>query len=187
MMARKEMTLKPPLENRPTIQTERLVLRPLDDADTDDLHRISNEPLVRRYLWDDEPVSRATIEEVIAQSVQSFSEDGLGLFGVRLQGSEELVGFCGFVLLEGMEEIELGYELEPDLWGRGIATEAARACLQYAFEEAGLRRVIAGADAPNVASLRVIEKLGMRPIGRVNPHAPNDPYYTVYREDFSAP
>jgi len=65
-----------------------------------------------------------------------FSEEGVGLFGVRMHGSENLLGFCGFVRLEGMEEMELGYELTQKVWGRGLATEASRACLRYAFEKA---------------------------------------------------
>ena len=94
-----------------------------------------------------------------------FSDENIGLFGVRMRGNEDLLGFCGFVRLEGMEEMELGYELTQKVWGRGLATEASRACLRYAFEKAGLERVIAGADTLNGASLRVIEKLGMRPVG----------------------
>jgi len=170
----------------PALETERLSLRPLSQHDVDALHRISNEPLVRRYLWDDEPVSRAKIEDVVAQSGRMFSEEGLVLFGVRPRGSEELAGFCGFLRLAGKGEPELGYELTLGLWGRGLATEAARACLRHAFEVAGLERVIAGADAPNVASLRVIQKLGMEPIGNANPHAPDEPYYALYREKFFA-
>jgi RimJ/RimL family protein N-acetyltransferase len=114
------MNYSTPASNAPTLETERLLLRPPVEADLDDLHRISNDPLVRRYLWDDEPVLRATIGEVIAQSTRMFSEEGVGLFGVRLRGGEELLGFCGFVRLEDMEEIELGYELAPEWWGRGL-------------------------------------------------------------------
>src|SRR3712207_6890714 len=54
--------------------------------------------------------------------------------GVRVRGSEDFLGFCGFVRLEGMEELELWYELTQKVWGRGIATEAAHACVRYAFE-----------------------------------------------------
>ena len=103
-----------------------------------------------------------------------------------MRGNEDLLGFCGFVRLEGMEEMELGYELTQKVWGRGLATEASRACLRYAFEKAGLERVIAGADTLNGASLRVIEKLGMRPVGNINPNAPDELYYVLYREDFFA-
>jgi len=170
-----------------TLRTERLGLRPLSGADADALHRISNEPLVRRYLWDDEPVSEAAIRGVIGQSERMFSEDGIGLFGVRFRGDDALLlGFCGLVRLEGMDEPELGYELTPEVWGRGLATEAARACIRYAFEVVGFGRVIAGADAPNAASLRVIEKLGMKPLGFPNPNAPREPYYVMYREEFLA-
>ena len=178
------MGLETPASNTPTLHTERLLLRPLSMDDLDALHRISNEPKVRLHLWDDEPVSEVTIRDLIAQSDHMFSSEGIGLFGVRMRGGEDLLGFCGFVRLEGMDEPELGYELTSEVWGRGIATEASRACLRYAFDEAGVRRVIAGADAPNIASLRVIEKLAMQPIGNINPNAPDEPYYALYREDF---
>lgn len=186
----REVKMKKPetfASNLPTLETERLLLRPLSGGDVDAPHRISNEPLVRRYLWDDEPVSKAKIEEVVAQSTRMFSEEGLGLFGVRLRSAEEPVGFCGFLRLEGMEEAKLGCELLPGLWGQGIATEAARACLRHAFKEVGLNRAIAGADEPNIASLRVIEKLGMRPAGNINPSVPEAPYYVLYRREFFAP
>ncbi len=72
------------------------------------------------------------------------------------------------------------------MWGRGLATEAAWACVRYAFEKVGMERVIAGADEPNTASLRVIEKLGMKYVGNINPSAPQEPYFALYRKDFFA-
>jgi ribosomal-protein-alanine N-acetyltransferase len=170
--------------NAPMIGTKHLLLRPVAAEDADALRRISNEPAVRRYLWDDEPVEKATIRDLISQSTRMFSEAGIGLFGVRRRGSENLIGFCGFVRLEGMEEPELAYELTQEAWGNGLATEASIACLRHAFEEAGLERMIAGADPENVASQRVIEKLGMRPVGRLNPNVPEASYYAVYRGEF---
>jgi RimJ/RimL family protein N-acetyltransferase len=85
-----------------------------------------------------------------------------------------------------MEEPELWYELTQKAWGRGLTTEAAQACVRYALEEAGMERVIACADTPNTASLRVIEKLGMRHLGNINPSAPEVPYFALYKEDFFA-
>jgi ribosomal-protein-alanine N-acetyltransferase len=162
------------------------VLRPLSADEADSLHRISNEPNVRLYLWDDERVSEATIKSFIARSDGMFLKEKIGLYGVRMRGSEDLLGFCGFVRLEGMEEPELWYELTQKVWGRGLATEAARVCVRYALEEAGMERVIACADTPNTASLRVIEKLGMRHLGNINPSAPEVPYFALYKEDFFA-
>jgi RimJ/RimL family protein N-acetyltransferase len=169
---------------RITLRTGRLVLRPITGADLDALHRISNDPLVRRYLWDDEPVPRTAIEDVIAQSVRGFAFRSLGLFGIRLSGEEELLGFCGFLPLESAGEIELAYELASQWWGQGLATEAARECLRYAFEQVGLGRVVAGADPSNFASLRVLERLGMKPIGEIAPDQPGIPYFAIGRDDF---
>jgi [ribosomal protein S5]-alanine N-acetyltransferase len=181
-MGRRTMCRKTSTSYAPALQTERLSLRPLTRADENTLHRISNDPLVRQYLWDDEPVYAEAIRDLVQRSSHTFSDECVGQFGIRLRGSEDLVGFCGFVRLERMDELELAYELVPELWGRGLATEAARACVRYAFEEAGLRRVIAGADPPNVASLRVLEKLGMKPVGNINPLAPEEPYYALYEK-----
>ncbi len=174
------------LESDPVLETDRLTLRPLTGGDAPALHRISNEPAVRRYLWDDQPVLEAGIRDLIEQSTRMFSEEDIGLFGVRRRGDEELLGFCGFVRLAGMKEPELGYELDPEAWGKGIATEASWACLGHAFEEARLGRVIAGADRPNAASLRVLEKLGMQPAAVINPTAPEEPYYALRRDDYFA-
>jgi RimJ/RimL family protein N-acetyltransferase len=167
-----------------TLETDRLVLRPIATDDADALHRISNEPAVRRYLWDNRPVQKATIRDIISESSTMFADEGIGLFGVRRRGRENLIGFCGFVRLEGMDEPELAYELRQGTWGEGIATEVSRVCLRHAFEEVALERVIAGADPENVASQRVIEKLGMRPVGPLNPNVPEASYYVVYRGEF---
>ena len=180
------MSREIPPGNTPTLETGRLLLRPLSAAEADSLHRISNEPNVRLHLWDDEAVSEATIKGLIAQSDRMFSKEEIGVFGVRMRAREDLLGFCGFVRLGGMKEPELWYELTERVWGCGLATEAAWACVRYAFEEVGLERVIAGADAPNTVSLRVIEKLGMRYLGNINPSAPKVPYFALDREDFSA-
>jgi RimJ/RimL family protein N-acetyltransferase len=167
-----------------TLKTARLIMRPIVAEDADALHRISNEPGVRRFLWDDEPVEKATIRDFVLRSTRMFSEEGIGLFGIRRRRSASLIGFCGFVRLSGMKEPELAYELTEATWGKGLATEASIACLRYAFEHAGLERVIAEADTLNVASARVIEKLGMRFLGRMNPKVPEAPYYAVYPQEF---
>ena len=173
-------------ETAPTLETEHLVLWPLSADDAGALQRVSNELEVRRHLWDNEPVGEATIRDLIARSASMFSEEGLGLFGVRIRGRDDLLGFCGFVRLGGMGEPELCYELTRGAWGKGFATEASRACLRYAFEGVGLKRAIAGADPPNAASLRVIEKLGMRPLGNLKPNAPDETYYILRPADFVA-
>ena len=94
------------------------MLRPLSGEDAHALHCISNEAAVRHYLWDGEPFEEATILDLISRSIRMFSEEGIGLFGVRRHGSENLIGFCGFVRLKGMEEPELAYELTRGAWAK---------------------------------------------------------------------
>ena len=175
------------MRDPPGLETARLALRPLSGADLDAAHRVSNDPLVRRYLWDDEPVAKAAIEGAISRSLKTFAELGFGLFGVRLRaGDGELTGYCGLLRVEKTERVELLYALLPRWWGKGLATEAARVCLQFAFEEADLARVVAGVDPPNTASLRVIEKLEMVSVGEISPEAPGVAYFELAREDFRA-
>ncbi len=134
----------------------------------DDLHRLWSLDEVRRYLWDDQPVSRAQVEETVAAAIRSFDEHGYGQWVVfpRLgrgdRGADGAIGFCGLTACESAGEAELLYGLAPAVWHRGLATEAARAMLRLGFEEHGLSRVVAVCDRPNAASIRVMERLGMR-------------------------
>jgi RimJ/RimL family protein N-acetyltransferase len=170
--------------HKATLETARLALRPVAADDVAALHHISNEPEVRRYLWDDEPVEKRTIQDLVSRSTGMFSEEGIGLFGIRRRGSESLIGFCGLVRLAGMNEPELAFEITQSAWGEGLATEASVECLRHAFVHAGLGRVIVGTDADNAASVRVIDKLGMRKTGRLNPNVPEASYYVLYRDGF---
>ncbi len=72
------------MRDAPGFETARLALRLLSGADLDAAHRVSNDPLVRRYLWDDEPVAKAAVEDAISRSLKTFAEEGFGLFGVRV-------------------------------------------------------------------------------------------------------
>jgi RimJ/RimL family protein N-acetyltransferase len=147
----------------PTLLTERLRLRPFESSDEAPLLALFDTPEVRRYLWDDRPVSRQTVREQIAWSRSAFAARGLGHFTLRTAGEPDRVrGFAGLRPFGEPERIEVLYGLEPALWGRGLATEAARAVLRYGFDELGLAEIFAGADPPNAASFRVMERLGMR-------------------------
>jgi RimJ/RimL family protein N-acetyltransferase len=79
----------------PLLETERLLLRPLSADEVDCLYRISNEPNVRLYLWDNEPVSEETIEGFVAQSDRMFSEVKIGVFGIRMRGREVILYLTG--------------------------------------------------------------------------------------------
>lgn len=170
--------MQPPLP----LLTPRLALRPCLESDEGALHHLWTTPEVRRYLWDDVLISREQAAEVIAESEQSFAERGFGLWGVTLRGSPTLVGFCGLRAIAGTEKIELLYGLVPEQWGQGLATEAARAVLRYAFEQLGVARVWARTASPNTASVRVMQRLGMQKAR--DPEGGSGPTYVLAADKF---
>lgn len=149
------------------IETERLWLRPFAPEDIDVLHRIFIDPDVRRYLWDDKIIGRDRAAGEVADSVTSFRDRGFGMWVVLLAGATEVSGFAGFRLFgDPPAKKELMYGIAPHLWGRGYASEAVGALLRFGFDELGEDRIYARTDPPNVASIRVMEKAGMRYVSR---------------------
>jgi ribosomal-protein-alanine N-acetyltransferase len=144
------------------IETARLRLWPLAEKDVPELHVLCSEPKVRRYLFDGESPSRESVDWIVRESMRALHERGLPLCGLHLPGDARLAGFCGLRPEPETDEVELLYALAPAWFGRGFATEAARACLRFGFEECEAPRIVAGTDAPNAASLAVIARLGMR-------------------------
>ncbi len=145
-----------------TIRTERLLLRPIASADVEALHRFWTDPSVRRYLWDNEVISRATVEQIVSDSERCFCELGSGLFAIELlEVPAELVGFCGLRRMPDPEQVELLYGILPRYWGEGMVSEAARAVLRHGFEQCGLTRIMGATDTPNQRSVRVMQRLGM--------------------------
>lgn len=143
------------------LQTERLLLRAFTEEHAGALHAQWNDPDVGRFLWDAAPVSEETVAQVIAGSRRSFADRGFGLYAVALRSAPaQVIGFAGLRPTE-TDEVELLYALLPAHWGRGLATEAARAVLEDAFRALPLSQVLAGADPPNAASFAVMERLGM--------------------------
>ena len=145
-----------------TLSTARLRLVPFGPDDTDALHAQWNDPDVGRWLWDGEPVSRETVDEVIVGSESSFRERGYGFFTLRLlEAPAVVIGFAGLRTIGDTADVEVLYGLLPTHWGRGLATEAARAVLAWGFATVGLDAIAAGADPPNAASFAVMQRLGM--------------------------
>ena len=166
------------------LETARLLLRPCTADDLAALHQLWTDPEVRRYLFDDRIISREQADAMIQSSLASFPTHGFGLWIVHCTGEEAMVGFCGLFLIGDPPEVELLYGIAPPVWGQGLTTEATRAVLRYGFEELRLARIVAGADVPNVASLRVLEKLGMTFARRMRTAYGEVLYFALTREEF---
>lgn len=143
--------------------TPRLRLRALTADDLDALTAVYTHPLVARWIG---PHTRADVADEIALHVAGQAERGWSFWAVEDRESGRLLGDCGLQPLEHRgPEPELGYELHPDAWGRGVATEAARAVMAAAFGPLGLDRVVAVVKPEHRASQRVLEKAGLRRAG----------------------
>lgn len=142
----------------------------------DSLHALWTDPDVRRYLWDDLTIPRGRAEETVLAAIESAERSGIGMWCLEPREGGALLGFCGLRGVGEADEVEVLYALRREHWGRGLATEAARAAVDWALEVHGLPRVLAGADRPNAASFAVMERLGMTPCA-VPAGVPGDPLY----------
>jgi RimJ/RimL family protein N-acetyltransferase len=115
------------------------------------------------------PFSREFVRDGIHRSLESYRKHGYGLFGVELKSTGRFIGDCGLVWqdLDARQELEVGYHFHRSHWGQGYATEAAGACIQYAFCTAGVDHVISLIRPENIPSQRVAERNGLRVAGQV--------------------
>lgn len=142
------------------LASRRLRLQPLGEQDVDRVHAMWTDPQVRRHLWDDVVISRDQASDVLSATATHFHERRYGLWGVYDATAGALAGFAGCRPWPTGAP-ELVYGLLPAWWGRGLATEACHAVLAHVFETLGHPLVFAATDPPNVASVRVMERLGM--------------------------
>jgi len=146
---------------RGELTTERLVLRPLAADDTERLHALWTDEPVRRFLWDGRAIAIDETRAIVEESGRLFREPGLGLWAIRERGRDDLLGVTGYWYFRTPPSLELLFAVATAHWRRGIATEASRCVLRYGCDTLGLRAIVASTDLANVASVRVLEKLGM--------------------------
>ena len=154
----------------PSIETDRLLLRPWRPAeDLDALAAMNADPAVMRWVAPNRPLRREESADFLDRMVRHWDEHGFGLWALvpRDEPGAGCIGFAGLAipsfLPAVLPAVEVGWRLHPAWWGRGLATEAARASMAFGFERLELRSIVSIIDAANAASLRVAEKLGMRP------------------------
>lgn len=146
------------------LSTPRLQFRPWHRNDLAALHQLWTDPDVRRYLLDDIVISKERAAEFIDTAAGSWSRTGLGMSSLSMRGSTEIIGFAGLHWLdERKREAELKYGLAPAFWGQGLAVEASLAVFCDGFDRLGLDHIWASTDPPNADSIRVMQRLGMRP------------------------
>lgn len=146
----------------PTLRTERLVLRPWRDDDVEPFARIVADPRVQEHY--PSVMDRAAAEALVAHIREGFDACGFGLWAVETADAP-FVGYVGLSRPTWESDftpcVEVGWRLAAETWGRGYATEGARAALTHGFEVADLDEIVSFTVPQNVRSRRVMEKLGM--------------------------
>jgi RimJ/RimL family protein N-acetyltransferase len=144
------------------LETERLRLRELRQSDFDELYAMFNDPLVMRY-YPSTRDERATQQWIDWMVEERYPRHGHGLWAVERKADGEFLGQCGLLLQEvdGADEVEIGYLFKSAQWHKGYATEAARACKEYAFTALGCPYVISLIRPVNMPSRAVAERNGM--------------------------
>ena len=145
------------------LETQRLILREFHQEDLHQLAPILTNPKVMKFS----PTGILSVSQVQAKIdsfINSYKEFGFGKWAVIFKDSNQLIGYCGIAVeqIDKVDEREIGYRLDPEFWGRGLATEAALTTLQYGFEQLKFPYILGIVERKNVASVRVLEKLGMK-------------------------
>lgn len=147
------------------VDTARLCLRMWRREDADAFAELNADPTVTRYLRDGAPMTREASDRLLDACEEHWDRHGFGLWAVEVRHTREFAGFIGLAyptFLPEMPDVEVGWRLANRFWGRGYATEGGQAALAFGFDELGLRRVVSIYNRDNVASRKVMEKLGMR-------------------------
>ncbi|MFN6569847.1 GNAT family N-acetyltransferase [Dendronalium sp. ChiSLP03b] len=165
----------------PEIETARLRLRHFTLEEFDVLYRLYSNAEVMRYL---SPRTREQTQASLRKHIQHWQENNFGMWAVIHKDSDKMIGRCGLGFLENTPEVELGYVFDKSYWQMGLATEASIATLKYGFLEVKLDRIVAIAHPQNVASVRVIQKVGMKYQKNARFYNSDVVYYAVTRKEW---
>ena len=149
------------------LETKRMKLRPLLKSDADNLLKIFNDPIAMEFYHGTK--SREDAIEWIEKSQKQYKKQQIGFLACELKETCEFVGICGLLpqlSINERDEIEVGYLFVRDFWGCGLATEAARACMDYGFQKKGFKRIISLIDPNNHKSIRMAERNGLKNEGK---------------------
>lgn len=146
-----------------TLETERLLLRPLTNDDAGFILELLNDPSFIQNIGDRKVRSLDGAKAYITNgAVASYAKNGFGLYLVTLKETGESMGICGLIKRETLGDVDIGYAFLPRFWSKGYAVESALLMKQFARDTIGLKRMVAVTDPNNTGSIRVLEKIGMK-------------------------
>lgn len=144
------------------IETPRLILRAFREADLADFAEVNGDPRV--HAWLGGPIDRAASDAIAVRINTHIARHGFGLWAAELKAAGRVAGFIGLAHVEDLPMgpvIEMGWRLSPDTWGQGLASEGAKAALDWAFANLDADEIVAFTAETNLASQGVMRKIGM--------------------------
>ena len=162
----------------PTLETERLILRPLRMSDAKDLFSYARDPQVSRHVLWDTHESLSDSRQFLRAAIRQYRRGQPSSFAIALKDSGRMIGTIGFMWINvEYKSAEVGYSLSREYWNRGIMTEALRRVVAFGFEEMRLNRIEAQHEVDNPASGRVMLHAGMRYEGTLRQRLKNKGKY----------
>jgi RimJ/RimL family protein N-acetyltransferase len=145
------------------IETNRLVLRRLSPDDAEFINELLNQPSFLRYIGDKEVRNSAdAVRYIQTGPLASYERFGFGLYLVELKETGVPIGICGLLKRDSLPDVDIGFAFLPNFWSQGYAFESASAVMTYGRDVLGLRRIVAITSPDNDASIRLLERIGLR-------------------------
>jgi ribosomal-protein-alanine N-acetyltransferase len=162
------------------LQTERLILRHITPDDFDELYRMNSDPIIMKYVGDGSIRNHEQMVTELDMLISHYTrKPGLGIWATVLKSTNTFVGASGLVYYNNTSEIEIGYRMLKEHWNKGYATEASTGLLQYGFENLKLKKIVSSVHTENMASRRVMEKIGMQFIDNRFQYSCLQAYYEI--------
>ncbi|MEP6674735.1 MAG: GNAT family N-acetyltransferase [Ferruginibacter sp.] len=143
-------------------ETSRLIFRRFTEADAVLVLDLNSDPEVLKYLHEPKIRDEAHAKEILQNIILPQYKNNLGRWAIHTKDNNEFIGWCGLKQFPEIQEIDLGYRFKKSSWGKGYATEAARQTMDYGFTHLKIPVITGRAHIKNIASWKVLEKIGMQ-------------------------
>ncbi len=148
-------------------ETERLTHRAFVPSDAESFYKLNSHPEVMRYTGEP-PLQSVEEAKHAIENYPDFEAVGYGRWACIHKESQEIIGFCGLKYLPELDFVDVGFRFFPEYWGQGLGTEACTASIEFGFSTLKLSRIVGLVLPENKASIRVLEKCGLRANGELN-------------------
>ncbi len=169
------------------IETDRLILRSFNEDDVQGIFELDSDPEVHRYLGNKPITTMDQAKSIVAYILSQYDQYGMGRLAIVNKATNEFVGWSGIKyeteVRKNMPYYDIGYRLKRKFWGQGIASEAAHASIDYGFNTQKLKEIYGGADIDNIASNKILQKIGLQWIETFEFDGAPHHWYGIKRED----